>query len=157
MRVCWRVAAVAFISFLAGSGPLIADETERHEPDVDMFASMAGKCSTLKVAERDFVCATVAFFHSPGGRSSFAVPLNDPDDDSHIITFSGQKSKRAQDNLFELSIDQMLFKSKDRPKVDGLPAPSVVLSTGICQQIGNFAAQRVSSVTCEATDANGNK
>ena len=120
MRVCWRVVAVAFISFSTGSSPLVADETERHEPDVDMFASMTGKCSTLKVAERDFVCTTVAFFHSPGGRSSFTVPLNDPDDDSHIITFSGEKSKREQDNLYELSIDRMLLKSKDRPKVEGL-------------------------------------
>ncbi len=157
MRACWRVVAVAFICFLTGSSPLVADETERHEPDVDMFAAMAGRCSTLKVAERDFVCTTVAFFHSPGGRSSFTVPLNDPDDDSHIITFSGEKSKRERDNLYELSIDQMLFKSKDRPKIDGLPVPSVVLSTGICKQIGNFAAQQVSSITCDATDANGNK
>jgi hypothetical protein len=157
MCVCWRVVAVALIFFLTGSSSLIADETELHEPDVDMFAAMAGRCSTLKVAERDFACTTVAFFHSPGGRSSFAVPLNDPDDDSHIITFSGEKSKRERDNLYELSIDQMLFKSKDRPKVDGLPVPSVVVSTGMCQQIGNFAAQRVSSVTCDATDANGNK
>jgi hypothetical protein len=157
MRVCWRVVAVAFVFCLTGSGPLVADETERHEPDVDMFASMAGRCSTLKVAERDFVCKTMAFFHSPGGRSSFSVPLNDPDDDSHIITFSGEKSKRERDNLYELSIDQMLLKSKDRPKVDGLPVPSVVLSTGTCKQIGNFAAQQVSSITCDATDANGNK
>jgi hypothetical protein len=157
MRVCWRAVAVAFIFVLTGSGPVVADETERHEPDIDMFASMAGRCSTLKVAERDFVCTTTAFFHSPGGRSSFTVPLNDPDDDSHIITFSGEKSKRERDNLYELSIDQMLLKSKDRPKVDGLPVPSVVSSTGMCKQIGNFAAQQVSSITCDATDANGIK
>ena len=106
-----------------------------------MFASMAGKCSALKIAERDFACATVAFFHSPGGRSSFTVPLDDPYDDSHIVTFSGEKGKREQDNLYELSIDRMLLKSKDRPKVDGLPVASVVLSTGTCKQIGNFAAQ----------------
>jgi hypothetical protein len=157
MRACWRVVAVAVIFVLTGSGPLVADEPVPHEPDVDMFASMAGRCSTLRVAERDFVCATVAFFHSPGGRSSFTVPLNDPDDDSHIITFSGEKSKRERDNLYELSIDQMLLKSKDRPKVDGLPVPSVVLSTGTCKQVGNFAAQQVSSITCDATDANGIK
>ena len=51
----------------------------------------------------------------------------------------------------------MLFKSRDRPKVDGLPVPSVVLSSGMCRQIGNFAAQQVSSITCDATDANGNR
>jgi hypothetical protein len=153
MRVCWRAIAVAFISFSTTSGTLVADEGERHEPDIDMFASMAGKCSAVKVADHDFTCKSVAFFHTPGGRSSFAVPLNDPDDDEHIITFSGDKAKRDKD-VYELSIDQMLLKSKDRPKVDGLPIPSVVPATGSCKQIGNFATQHVSSVSCMATDAN---
>ena len=125
MRICWRVIAVASISFSIGSVVLVAEATERQEPEIDIFASMEGKCSALKVAERDFACSSVAFFHTPGGRSSFAVPLNDPDDDSHIITFSGEKSKRERDNLYELSIDRVLLKSKDRPKVDGLPVPSV--------------------------------
>jgi hypothetical protein len=158
MRRCWRVLVVAIISLATASGRLVGDEIERHEPDFDMFASMAGKCSALKVAQRDFACTTVAFFHSPGGRASFTVPLKDPDDDTHIITFSGEKSKRAQadPNMYELSVDQMLLKSKDRPKIDGLPVPSVVQSTGACKQIGNFAAQQVSSVSCVATDANGN-
>ena len=156
MRICWRVIAVASISLLTASGALVAEETERHEPDIDMFASMAGKCSSVKVAERDFVCTSVAFFHSPGGRSSFTIPLNDPDDDSHIITFSGDKTKRDQD-VFELSIDQMLLKSKDRPKIDGLPVPSTVPASGTCRQIGSFATQHVSSVACMATDANAVK
>jgi hypothetical protein len=157
MHTCWRVAAVAFMSFSMASVTVLADETERHGPEIDMFASMTGKCSTLKVAERDFSCTTVAFSHSPGGRSGFTVPLNDPEDDSHIITFSGEKSKREQENLYELSIDRMLLKSKDRPKVDGLPTPVVELSTGTCKQIGNFATQQVSSVSCNAADGSGRK
>src|ERR1700684_3820837 len=156
MRVCWRGVAVALIFFLTGSSPLVADETELHQPDVDMFAAMAGRCSTLKVAERHFVCTTVAFFHSPGGRSSFTVPLNDPDDDSHIITFSGDRDKRDAD-VYELTVERMLLKSKDRPKLDGLPVPSVVLASGACKQVGNFATQKVSSVACAATDANNVK
>ena len=51
----------------------------------------------------------------------------------------------------------MLLKSKDRPKLDGLPVPAVVVSTGTCTQIGKFAEQRVSSVSCAATDKNGVK
>jgi len=156
MRICWQVAAAAFMSCSIGSAALFADEIERHEPEIDVFASMTGKCSTLKVAEREFVCSTVAFSHSPGGRSGFTVPLNDPDDNVHIITFSGESSRRAQD-LYELSIDQMLLKSKDKPKVDGLPIPSVELSTGTCKQMGNFAKQQVSSISCDATDGSGNK
>src|SRR6201996_2703933 len=156
MRISWRAIAVALICGVAFPGALVADDSEHQTPDVDMFASMAGKCPVVKVADRDFVCTSVAFFHSPGGRSSFTVPLNDPDDDSHIITFSGDKAKRDQD-VYTLTVDRMLLKSKDRPKIDGLPVPSVVLATGACKQVGNFATQRVSSVTCAATDANGVK
>src|SRR6202035_2114161 len=105
MRIRWRVVAVALTCFLITSVALYADE-----PEIDVFASMAGKCSTLKVAERDFACTSVAFSHSPGGRSSFIVPLNDPDDETHIITFSGEKSKRERDDLYELSVDRMLLK-----------------------------------------------
>ncbi|CAN7481638.1 hypothetical protein LJR220_004373 [Bradyrhizobium sp. LjRoot220] len=158
MRICWRAAAAAtFMFFSMPSGISFGDKIERLEPEIDMFASMTGKCSTLKVADSDFACTTVAFSHSPGGRSGFTVPLNDPNDDSHIITFSGEKARREQDNRYELSIDRMLLKSKDRPKVDGLPTPAVEPSIGLCKQIGNFAAQQVSSIACSAVDANGRK
>jgi hypothetical protein len=157
MRISGRVAAFALMLFSLPSDALFADAIERHEPELDMFASMTGKCSTLKVAESDFSCSTVAFSHSPGGRSGFTVPLNDPDDESHIITFSGEKAKREQNDKYELSIDRMLVKSKDRPKVDGLPSPAVEASTGICRQIGNLAAQQVSSIACSAIDAQGRK
>ncbi len=127
------------------------------EIEIDVFASMAGKCTTLKIAERDFACTTVAFSHSPGGRSGFTIPLNDPDDDSHIITFSGENGRRADNDVYELTIDRMLLKSKDSPKEDGLPTPAVEPSTGKCKQIGNFATQHVSSVSCLANDAKGRK
>ena len=156
MRITWRAIAVAVIGGLTFSGVLVADDGEHQAPDVDMFASMAGKCPVLKVADHDFVCTSVAFFHSPGGRSSFTMPLNDPNDDSHIITFSGDKAKRDAD-VYELTVDRMLLKSKDRPKIDGLPVPSTVLANGTCKQVGNFATQKVSSVACSATDANGVK
>lgn len=97
----------------------------------------------------------VAFFHGEQGRANFA--LDDPADDSHIITFSGQNSRREQDNLYELQIDRMLLNSKHRPKVDGLPVPIVELSAGICTQLGSFATRQVSSISCSATDGNGKK
>ena len=82
---------------------------------------------------------------------------NDPADTSHIISFSGENARREQDNLYELQIDQMLLNSQDRPKVDGLPVPSVELSSGTCKQIGSFATRKVSSVSCTATDRSGKK
>jgi hypothetical protein len=152
MRICWQSVVTVFFALSTASGALIAEEIES-----DMFASMAGKCSTLKVAERDFACTSIAFSHSPGGRSGFTVPLIDPDDDSHIITFSGENGRRNQDNTYELSLDRVLLKSKDSPKASGLPIPSIELSTGRCKQIGNFAMQRVTSVACVAIDERGKK
>jgi hypothetical protein len=136
---------------------LASNETKREEPDIDMFALMSGKCSTLKVAGRDFACRAIAYFHTQHGRANFTVALDDPADHSHIISFSGENARREQDNLYELQIDRMLLNSKDRPKVDGLPVPSTETSAGMCKQIGNFATRRVSSVSCTAMDRNGQK
>ena len=153
MRLCRQVFAVAII-FLAtpsvaepsdgGRLPLsdrtpdrpvilASNEPRREEPDIDMFALMSGKCSTLKVAERDFKCRAVAYFHTQHGRANFTVVLDDPTDHSHIISFSGENARRDQDNVYELQIDQMLLNSKDRPKVDGLPVPFAELSAGNVQ------------------------
>ena len=48
----------------------------------------------------------------------------------------------------------MLLKSKDRPKADGLPVPSVEPSRGLCRQLGNIVTG-ISSVACTATDKTG--
>ena len=125
------------------------------KPDVDLYALMSGRCSTLRIAGRDFACRAVAYFHSEQGRANFTVALDDPRDQSHVISFSGENGQRTQENLYELAIDRMLLNSKDRPKVDGLPTPTVELSNGVCRQIGNFAARHVSSIWCSATDGNG--
>ena len=98
-----------------------------------VFALMSGKCPTLKVAGRDFACRAVAFFQTEEGRANFTIALDDPADESHIITFSGDRGVRTQDDLYELPIDEMQLKSKDRPKVDGLPVPLVEASTGTCR------------------------
>jgi len=135
----------------------VATEAKREEPDIDMFALMSGKCSTLKVAGRDFACRAVAYFHTQHGRANFTVALDDPADHSHIISFSGENARRDQDNLYELQIDQMLLNSQERPKADGLPVPLVELSSGHCKQIGSFATRKVSSVSCAATDRTGKK
>src|SRR5258705_7430185 len=179
MRLCQQAFAVAVI-FLATSSiaepahgrrllqpvqnssqhmatVLVSNETKQEEPDTDILASMSGKCSTLKVAGRDFACRAVAFFHGEQGRANFTIALDDPADDRHIITFSGQNSRREQDNLYELQIDRMLLNSKHRPKVDGLPVPVVQSSAGICTQLGSFATRQISSISCSAIDGNGKK
>ena len=111
MRLCWPAFAVALV-FLAtpsdaepsyggrllqhapNSRPVIAvsDETTPPESDTDIFALMSGKCSTLKVAGRDFACRAVAFFQSEQGRANFAIALDDPTDATHIVTRPTYKS-----------------------------------------------------------------
>lgn len=135
----------------------MARAIDRPELQIDLLALMSGKCRTLRIAGRDFTCKAVAFAHSEQGRVNFAVALDDPADDSHVISFSGENGKRADDNSYDLPIDRMLLNSKDRPRVDGLPVPAQESSTGSCRQTGNFAARKVSSVTCSAIDANGRK
>ena len=155
MKFCRQAFAVAII-FIAMPARA-SDEFPRPEPDTIIFAMMSGKCSTLNVAGRNFACRAVAFFQTEEGRANFTVALNDPNDDSHIITFSGDNGRRPDANLYELPIDRMLLKSKDRPKVDGLPVPSVESSAGLCKQVGNFVTLELSSISCSAVDQNGKK
>jgi len=152
-----RPQALALATLLMATPAVASDELQRQEPDTIVFAMMSGKCSTLKVAGRDFTCRAVAFFQTEEGRANFTVALDDPNDDSHIITFSGDNGRRPEANLYELPIDRMLLKSKDRPKADGLPVPSIESTAGMCTQVGNFVTLEVSSVSCTATDKNGKK
>ena len=178
MRLCWQAFAVAsvFLSTPSVAGPSygsrlleynpetstrpvipVSDEARRREPDTTVFASMSGKCRTLKIAGRDFACRVVAFYQTEQGRANFTIVLDDPADNTHIVTFSGENGRKDQDDLYELAVDRMLLRSKDRPKVDGLPAPLVELSTGMCRQLGNFAKGQVSSISCNAAGTTGKK
>jgi hypothetical protein len=153
MRLCRQFFALAMMSLAA---PAVAGSNES-SVDIDMIVSLSGRCSTFKIAGRDLACRAVKYFHGQGGRAYFTVAVDDPNDTSHIISFSGDNARREQDSQYELTIDRMLLNSKDRPKADGLRVPLVELSTGTCKQFGNLAAGQVSSISCVATDKNGNR
>jgi hypothetical protein len=154
MRFCWPFLAVALVVAMPS---LTAGAVEREEPDIDMYAHISGKCTKLKIAGSDFGCKAVAYFHGQQGRAHFTIVLDDPDDDSHIISFSGETGRREQDNVYELQVDRMLLNSKDRPKVDGLPVPLVESSTGTCRQLGIIATRLVSNISCTAIARDGRK
>lgn len=154
MKLRRRALALAAI-FIAM--PVLASDGIRQEPNTVIFAMMSGKCRTLKVAGRDFRCRAVAFFQTEEGRANFTVALDDPDDNSHIITFSGDNGRRPEPNLYELPIDRMLLKTKHRPKADGLPVPSIESTAGICRQVGNFVTLELSSISCTAVDGTGKR
>jgi hypothetical protein len=141
----------------AGNADDTADELKPQAADTDLFALMSGKCSTLKIAGHDFACRTVAYAHSVKGRAYFTIALDDPADQHHIISFSGENGRRTNENMYDLAVDRILLNSNSRPKVDGLPVPKTVYSSGRCVQLGNFSNGQVSSVVCSATDKSGRK
>jgi hypothetical protein len=150
MRVCRGLFAIATLCL---AGPAFAEP--KPEPDTVAFALMSGKCSTLKVAGSEFACKAVSFYQTQVGRANFTIVLDDPKDDRHIITFSGDNGLRQNEN-YELPIDRMLLKSKDSPtNTDGLPVAAVEASNGKCRQVGSFVTGRISSISCNATDHNG--
>lgn len=151
MRFRWLVAPLACMLLSLTPVALLA------AVEIDLLVAMTGTCRVLKVADRDFLCSGVTFSRTPEGRSGFTIVVNDPDDDKHIITFSGENGKMAQDNLYELTIDRMLLKSKDSEKVDGMLVPLIEMSTGKCSQIGNLVTWKVFSVSCRATDQNSRR
>jgi hypothetical protein len=157
MRLPWQFVTVAFVVLAVPALTLAANDAKLPEPDIDIYALMSGKCRTLKIEGRDFPCKTLAYFHSEQGRANFTVALDDPTDPSHVISFSGDNGRKPQENLYELPIDRMLLNSKDRPKADGLPVPTIELGAGLCKQVGNFATRQVSTVACNATGKDGKK
>jgi hypothetical protein len=153
MRLSRSALAATLVVLLSTSVAAAAEPEQRSF--VDLLALMSGSCKTLRIAGREFACKAVAYAHGDKGRVNFAVAVDDPSDDSHVVSFSGENGKRADDNSYELPIDRMLLNSKDRPRVGGLPIPAERTSTGVCRQTGNFAAKQVSSITCSATDVSG--
>ena len=135
----------------------IADQAKPQTANIDLLALMAGKCSTLNIAGREFTCRTVAYVHNVQGRVYFTIAVDDSADKNHIISFSGENGERTTENLYDLKIDRMLLNSKSRPTVDGLPVPATVTSAGRCVQLGNFATGHVSSIVCSAIDRDGMK
>jgi hypothetical protein len=142
----------------ATSAPVIAVANDKQQDyDIDLIVTMSGRCSTLKIAGRDLPCRAVKYFHSRAGRAYFTIAIDDPMDKGHIVSFSGETARREGESLYELTIDQMLLNSMERPKVDGLRVPLVEPSSGTCRQIGTLATGMISKVSCVATDNNGKK
>ena len=122
---------------------------------------------TLRMTQRRFARLTNGFSKKLTNHAAavslyvahynLTVALDDPADDSHVISFSGEYGRRTQENLYVLAVDRMLLSDKDRPKADGLPIPAEQASDGVCRQLGNFASREVSSITCSATDKSGRK
>jgi hypothetical protein len=142
----------------APSAPVIAVASNKQlDYDIDLIVTMSGRCTTLKIAGRDLPCRAVKYFHSRAGRAYFTIAIDDPTDNGHIVSFSGENARREGESFYELTIDQMLLNSSERPKVDGLRVPLVEPSSGSCRQTGTLATGKISKISCVAADQNGRK
>ncbi|WJR75208.1 hypothetical protein [Bradyrhizobium sp. NP1] len=164
------LAASSFMA--ADAGTVVPQAAEVHRPlpvrpivlagddeenfDIDLIVGLSGKCPILTIAGQPLGCRAVKYFHGQGGRAYFTIAIDDPTDGAHIVSFSGDKARRDGDR-YELSVDQMLLNSKDRPKVNGLRAPLVEPSNGTCKQVGDIERKQITSIACLATDQNGRK
>lgn len=160
MRLSGPILAFALVCLASPSPaqtspPPIAADLERQDPDIDIYALMTGRCPKLKIAGQNFGCKTMGFFHGMHGRLSFTVVIDDPADDNHIVSFSGQGGERSVNNVLSLPVDRVFLNSKDRPKADGVPVPLPVVSRGSCKQVGSLVARQISSISCSAADDRG--
>ena len=122
-----------------------------------MIVTFSGKCATFRVAGQNLPCRAVKYFHGQGGRAYFTIAIDDPTDKGHILSFSGEKARREKNDFYELTIDQMLLNSKERPRVNAVRVPLVKQANGICRQFGDIEKKRITAVSCVATDKDGLK
>ena len=86
----------------------IVDENKPQTANIDLLALMAGKCSTLNIAGRDFTCRTVAYVHNVQGRVYFTIAVDDVTDKNHIIKLESKQKYVHDGNLhaYERSYDK---------------------------------------------------
>jgi hypothetical protein len=168
------VAAIAFLAVLsfprsALAGPPMLPAIDRYAPswpvvpvarddenyDIDLIVAFSGKCAAFRVAGQNLPCRAVKYFHGESGRAYFTIAVDDPADKGRIVSFSGDQARRDKNDFYELTIDQVLLNSRDRPLVGGVRAPRVVPAGGMCKQSGDLESKQIKSISCVATDNGG--
>jgi hypothetical protein len=137
--------------------PIVRIAADDENYDIDMIVAFSGRCTTFRAAGQNLPCRAVKYFHGQGGRAYFTIAIDDPTDKGHILSFSGEKARREKNDFYELTIDQMLLNSKDRPRVNAVRVPLVKQANGICRQFGDIEKKRITAVSCVATDRDGLK
>lgn len=176
MRFC-RLVLTAAIVALAGpfsaspvrAGPIVPPAFERTAAawpivpvaaaeetyDIDLIVGMSGKCAVFRIAGQNLPCRAVKYFHGESGRAYFTIAVDDPSDKGRIVSFSGDKARRDNNDFYELTIDQVLLNSRERPRVNSVRVPRVEPSNGTCKQFGDIESKQIKSISCVATDNGG--
>ena len=135
--------------------PIVLAAADEQTYDIDLVVGLSGKCTVFRAAAQNLPCRAVKYFHGESGRAFFTVAVDDPADKGRIVSFSGDKARRESNDFYELTIDQVLLNSRDRPLVGGLRLPRVEPSSGSCKQTGDIDSKQIKSVSCVATDRAG--
>jgi hypothetical protein len=123
--------------------------------DIDMIVAFSGRCAAFRVAGQNLPCRAVKYFHGESGRAYFTIAVDDPADKGRIVSFSGNQARRDRNDFYELTIDQVLLNSRERPLVGGVRAPRVLPAGGMCKQSGDIDSKQIKSISCVATDNAG--
>src|SRR5262245_5095948 len=135
--------------------PVVPVARDDENYDIDLIVAFSGKCATFRVAGQNLPCRAVKYFHGEGGRAYFTIAVDDPADKGRIVSFSGNKARRDSNDFYELSIDQVLLNSRERPLAGGVRVPRVEPASGMCKQSGDIDSKQIKSVSCVATDMAG--
>jgi hypothetical protein len=139
----------------APTQPVLPIAADNENYDIDLIVAFSGKCTVFRVAGRSLPCRAVKYFHGESGRAYFTIAVDDPADKGRIVSFSGDKARREGNDFYELTIDQVLLNSRERPLVGGVRVPRVEPSNGTCKQTGDIDSKQIKSISCVATDSNG--
>jgi len=151
MRLCMFALTVAIVSLAGSLSAAAAEETY----DIDLIVSMSGTCTAFRVAGQNLPCRAVKYFHGESGRAYFTIAVDDPADKGRIVSFSGDKARRDRNDFYELTVDQVLLNSRERPLAGGVRVPRVEPSSGVCKQTGDIESKQIKSISCVATDRTG--
>lgn len=145
----------AFFDRYGPSRPVLPIASDDENYDIDLIVGFSGKCTTFRVAGQNLPCRAVKYFHGESGRAYFTVAVYDPGDNGRIVSFSGDKARRDRNDFYELTIDQVLINSKERPLAGGVRVPRIESSGGTCKQFGDIESKQIKSISCVATDKAG--
>ncbi|MFO1109364.1 MAG: hypothetical protein U1E61_09295 [Bradyrhizobium sp.] len=135
--------------------PVVPIAKDEENYDIDLIVGFSGKCTVFRAAGQNLPCRAVKYFHGESGRAYFTVAVEDPADKGRIVSFSGDKARRERNDFYELTIDQVLLNSRERPLAGGVRVPRVEPSNGACKQTGDIDSKQITSVSCVATDRDG--
>src|ERR1044072_5671318 len=115
MRSRRLILIPAILCLASLSADPVAAATGDEVYDIDMIVTLSGKCTAFRAAGQNLPCRAVKYFHGESGRAYYTVAIDDPADKGRIVSFTGDKARRDKNDFYELTIDQVMLVSRDRP------------------------------------------